>query len=62
MELIEKGVVFIDFYLVLEEILEVIECYFGKVCFFEEDRFVVYYIVYFNSGVVFYILDNVEII
>lgn len=28
---------------------------------YDDDKLAVYYIVYFNSGVVFYIFDNVEI-
>lgn len=61
MELIEKGVVFTDFYSALEEIPEVIERYFGKARPFEEDRLAAYHTAYFNSGAVLYIPDNVEI-
>ncbi|HEO1275378.1 TPA: Fe-S cluster assembly protein SufD [Streptococcus agalactiae] len=61
MELIEKGIVFTDFYSALEEIPEVIERYFGKARPFEEDRLAAYHTAYFNSGAVLYIPDNVEI-
>ncbi|MDN6689743.1 MAG: Fe-S cluster assembly protein SufD [Lactococcus sp.] len=60
-ELVNKGVVFTDFYSALEEIPEVIEQYFGSALAFDEDKLTAYHTAYFNSAAVLYIPDNVEI-
>ncbi len=61
MALIEKGVVFTDFYSALEEIPEIVEQYFGTAVSFDEDKLAAYHTAYFNSAAVLYIPDNVEI-
>jgi Fe-S cluster assembly protein SufD len=60
-ELINKGVVFTDFYTVLEEAPELLEQYFGKALAYDEDRLAAYHYAYFNSGAVLYVPDNVEV-
>ncbi|MGT2866120.1 Fe-S cluster assembly protein SufD [Streptococcus fryi] len=59
--LIEKGVVFTDFYSALEEIPEIVEQYFGTAVSFDEDKLAAYHTAYFNSAAVLYIPDNLEI-
>ncbi len=61
MDLIEKGVIFTDFTSALEEIPEVIENYFGKAVAYDQDKLSAYHTAYFNSAVVLYVPDFVEI-
>ncbi|HHJ8330033.1 TPA: Fe-S cluster assembly protein SufD [Streptococcus pyogenes] len=61
MALIDKGVVFSDFYTALEEIPEVIEAHFGQVLAFDEDKLAAYHTAYFNSAAVLYVPDHLEI-
>ena len=58
MDLMEKGVVFTDFYSALEEIPEVIEKYFGSARGDKEDKLAAYHTAYFNSAAVLYVPDN----
>ena len=60
-KLVEQGVVFTDFHSALEEIPQVIEKYFATALKFDEDKLSAYHTAYFNSGVVLYVPDNVEI-
>ncbi|PZO96392.1 MAG: Fe-S cluster assembly protein SufD [Streptococcus pyogenes] len=60
-ELVEKGVVFTDFYSALAEIPQIIETYFGTARAFDEDRLAAYHAAYFNSAAVLYVPDFVEI-
>ncbi|MDV6872740.1 Fe-S cluster assembly protein SufD, partial [Pseudomonas aeruginosa] len=61
MALIDKGVVFSDFYTALEEIPEVIEAHFGQALAFDEDKLAAYHTAYFNSAAVLYVPDHLEI-
>ncbi|AIQ02038.1 Fe-S cluster assembly protein SufD [Streptococcus pyogenes] len=61
MALIDKGVVFSDFYTALEEIPEVIEAHFGQALAFAEDKLAAYHTAYFNSAAVLYVPDHLEI-
>ncbi|MFG6265660.1 Fe-S cluster assembly protein SufD [Streptococcus pyogenes] len=61
MALIDKGVVFSDFYTALEEIPEVIETHFGQALAFDEDKLAAYHTAYFNSAAVLYVPDHLEI-
>ncbi|HGK7885842.1 Protein NAP1 [Streptococcus pyogenes] len=61
MALIDKGVVFSDFYTALEEIPEVIEAHFGQTLAFDEDKLAAYHTAYFNSAAVLYVPDHLEI-
>lgn len=60
-ELIEKGVVFTDFYSAIEEIPEIIEKYLGSAIATNEDRLTAAHYAAFNSGMVLYVPDNVEV-
>lgn len=60
-ELAAKGVVFTDYHNALKEIPEVIEKYFATAIKFDEDKLAAANTAAFNSGVVLYIPDNVEI-
>lgn len=60
-ELVDQGVVFTDLYTALEEIPEVLEAHFGQARPFDEDKLAAYHTAYFNSAVVLYVPDNVEI-
>lgn len=57
----EKNVIFTNFSAALEEIPEVIEKYFGSLISFDENRLIAASTAFFNSGVVLYVPDNVEI-
>lgn len=59
--LVDKGVVFTDFYSALEYIPEVLEKYFGSALKFDEDKLAAYHTAYFNSTAVLYVPDNVEV-
>lgn len=61
MELIEKGVVFTDLATALEEIPEQLKAHFGSALAFDEHRLAAYHTAYFNSAVVLYVPDHVEI-
>lgn len=61
MDLIEKGVVFTDFYQALEEIPEIIRDYFGSALAYDQDKLAAYHHAYFNSAAVLYVPDFVEI-
>ncbi|HER1381547.1 TPA: Fe-S cluster assembly protein SufD [Streptococcus pyogenes] len=61
MALIDKGVVFSDFYTALEEIPEVIEAHFGQALAFDGDKLAAYHTAYFNSAAVLYVPDHLEI-
>lgn len=61
MDLIEKGVVFTDFYQALEEIPEIIRDYFGSALEYDQDKLAAYHHAYFNSAAVLYVPDFVEI-
>ena len=61
-DLINKGVIFTDFYTALEEIPD----YYWKVfleqrVIFKEDKLAAYHTAYFNSAAVLYVPDNIEI-
>lgn len=56
-----QGVVFSDFHRALNEIPEVIERYFGKVVPFDESRITAANTAAFNSAVVLYVPDGVEV-
>ena len=60
-DLINKGVIFTDFYTALEEIPDIIEKYFGAARDFKEDKLAAYHTAYFNSAAVLYVPDNIEI-
>lgn len=60
-DLINKGVIFTDFYTALEEIPDIIEKYFGAARDFKEDKLAAYHTAYFNSAAILYVPDNVEI-
>lgn len=60
-DLVNKGVVFTDFYSALAEIPEIVEQYFGTALAFDEDKLTAYHHAYFNSAAVLYIPDNVEV-
>ncbi|GBG97008.1 Fe-S cluster assembly protein SufD [Lactococcus termiticola] len=60
-DLAAKGVVFTDFHSALSEIPEVMEKYFAQAIKFDEDKLAATSTAAFNSGVVLYIPDNVEI-
>lgn len=60
-DLISQGVVFTDLTTALEEIPEVVEAFFGKAVAYDEDKLAAYNYAYFNSAVVLYVPDNVEI-
>lgn len=59
--LMDKGVVFSDFYTALEKIPDIIETYFGVARDYKENKLAAYHAAYFNSAVVLYVPDNVEI-
>lgn len=61
MDLIEKGVVFTDFYQALEEIPAIIRDYFGSALVYDQDKLAAYHNAYFNSAAVLYVPDFVEI-
>lgn len=61
MDLIEKGVVFTDFYQALEEIPEISRDYFGSALAYDQDKLAAYHHAYFNSAAVLYVPDFVEI-
>ncbi|MCL2112834.1 MAG: Fe-S cluster assembly protein SufD [Streptococcaceae bacterium] len=56
-----QGVIFSDFHRALNEIPEVIERYFGKVVPFDESRITAANTAAFNSAVVLYVPDGVEV-
>lgn len=60
-DLMAQGVVFTDLYTALEEIPQVIEKYFGTALALDEDKLAAHHYAYFNSAVVLYVPDNVEI-
>ena len=60
-DLAEQGVVFTDFHTALEEIPELVEKHFMSAIKYDEDKLAAYHTAYFNSGVVLYVPDNVEI-
>ena len=60
-ELVEKGLIFTDFYSALEEIPEVIEKHFGSAVQFDQDKLSAYHTAYFNSAAVLYVPDFMEI-
>ncbi|MGT2935317.1 Fe-S cluster assembly protein SufD [Streptococcus castoreus] len=60
-DLVNRGVVFTDFYTALEEIPEVIQTHFGRALAFDEDRLAAYNTAYFNSAAVLYVPDYLEI-
>ncbi|TCD45610.1 Fe-S cluster assembly protein SufD [Streptococcus sp. X16XC17] len=61
MELINQGVIFIDFHSALEEIPQIIEQHFGTAVSYDEDKLAAYNYACFNSAAVLYVPDNVEI-
>jgi len=60
-ELAAKGVVFTDFHSALSEIPEVMEKYFAQAIKYDEDKLAATNTAAFNSGIVLYIPDNIEI-
>lgn len=60
-DLNSKGVVFTDFHSALSEMAEIMEQYLGTATDFKEDRLTAANMASFNSGMVLYIPDNVEI-
>ena len=59
--LADQGVLFTDFHSALEEIPQLVEDYFMSSVKYDDDKLAAYHTAYFNSGVVLYIPDNVEI-
>lgn len=60
-ELVEKGLIFTDFYTALEEIPELMEEHFGSALQFDQDKLSAYHTAYFNSAAVLYVPDFMEI-
>lgn len=60
-ELADKGVIFTDISLALTEIPEVMEKYFASLVNFNENKLTALNVAAFNSGVVLYVPDNVEV-
>ncbi len=60
-ELVEKGVIFTDFTSALTEIPEFVEQYFGSLVKFDENSLTAANTAKFNSGMVLYVPDHVEI-
>ncbi|MCS4488649.1 Fe-S cluster assembly protein SufD [Streptococcus sciuri] len=60
-ELIDKGILFTDLVTALDTIPDVIEKAFGSAAGYTEDKLAAYHTAYFNSAVVLYIPDNVEV-
>ena len=60
-ELVQKGLLFTDFYTALEEIPQLLEEYFMSSVAYDEDKLAAYHTAYFNSGAVLYVPDYLEV-
>ncbi|MFV0555599.1 MAG: Fe-S cluster assembly protein SufD [Lactovum sp.] len=60
-ELVEKGVIFTDFQSALEEVPEIMEKYLGTVLKYDDHKLAAANMASFNSGMLLYVPDNVEI-